>query len=114
MNIIYWCMSFSLATIATDRLRDHLHTHTHAYTNHGAYCPIYVCSCSSAVEYILRDERQRERLSISSIPRPFPRRVIRAPVPWSDTYKTNHSWCQQNLYTVNSIMYQLKKLWMNK
>ncbi|XP_060776842.1 dynein axonemal heavy chain 3 [Neoarius graeffei] len=65
------------------------------------------------VEYILRDERQRERLSISSIPRPFPRRVIRAPVPWSDTYKTNHSWCQQNLYTVNPIMYQLKKLWMN-
>ncbi|XP_058254502.1 dynein axonemal heavy chain 3 [Hemibagrus wyckioides] len=67
----------------------------------------------SIVDYILMDEQQRKRLSISSIPRPFPQRVICAPVPWSDSYRHAHTWCTQNLFTLNPIMQQLQQLWIN-
>uniref|UniRef100_A0A8B9DQE6 Dynein axonemal heavy chain 3 n=1 Tax=Anser cygnoides TaxID=8845 RepID=A0A8B9DQE6_ANSCY len=39
------------------------------------------------VDYILMDPAERERLLIRSTPRPFPQRVIRAPVPWHSSYE---------------------------
>ncbi|TSO57256.1 Dynein heavy chain 3, axonemal [Bagarius yarrelli] len=40
--------------------------------------------------------------------------MIRAPVPWSHTYRHAHSWCTQHLFMHNPIMHQLQELWINK
>ncbi|KAB5587265.1 hypothetical protein PHYPO_G00011210 [Pangasianodon hypophthalmus] len=67
----------------------------------------------SIVDYILMDEQQRKRLSISSVPRPFPQRVIRAPLPWSRAYRHAHDCCTQHLFTVNPIMHHLQEIWIS-
>uniref|UniRef100_A0A8C4DY39 Dynein axonemal heavy chain 3 n=1 Tax=Dicentrarchus labrax TaxID=13489 RepID=A0A8C4DY39_DICLA len=67
----------------------------------------------SIVDYILMDPSERQRLSISSIPKPFPRRVIRAPVPWATSYKEAHKWQSQHLFTVSPIMVLLQDVWLN-
>ncbi|XP_062847578.1 dynein axonemal heavy chain 3 [Trichomycterus rosablanca] len=67
----------------------------------------------SIVDYILEDHKERERLSISSVPRSFPRRVIRAPVPWNQNYRDAHIWNTQHLFTVNPMMLHLQELWIN-
>ncbi|XP_046888652.1 dynein axonemal heavy chain 3 [Hypomesus transpacificus] len=67
----------------------------------------------SIVDYILKDPSERQRLVISSIPRPFPRRVIRGPVPWGCSYREAHVWQSQHLFTVNHMMVLLQDLWLN-
>ncbi|XP_062848413.1 dynein axonemal heavy chain 3-like [Trichomycterus rosablanca] len=67
----------------------------------------------SIVDYILEDHKERERLSISSVPRSFPQRVIRAPVPWNQNYRDAHIWNTQHLFTVNPMMLHLQELWIN-
>ncbi|XP_035537407.1 dynein heavy chain 3, axonemal [Morone saxatilis] len=67
----------------------------------------------SIVDYILMDPSERQRLSISSIPEPFPRRVIRAPVPWATSYKEAHMWQSQHLFTISPIMVLLQDVWLN-
>ncbi|KAK2870454.1 hypothetical protein Q8A67_024846 [Cirrhinus molitorella] len=66
------------------------------------------------VDYILLDPAERERLSISAVPQPFPSRVIRAPVPWSESYREAHIWQTENLYTVNPMMLHVQDLWINR
>ncbi|GAA6232467.1 dynein heavy chain 3, axonemal [Lates japonicus] len=67
----------------------------------------------SIVDYILMDPSERQRLSISGIPKPFPRRVIRAPVPWATSYREAHVWQSQHLFTVSHIMILLQDVWLN-
>uniref|UniRef100_A0A3P8TPE1 Uncharacterized protein n=1 Tax=Amphiprion percula TaxID=161767 RepID=A0A3P8TPE1_AMPPE len=64
----------------------------------------YLSLKKSIVDYILMDPSERQRLSIHSIPRPFPRRVIRAPVPWTTSYRDAHMWQSEHLYTITPIM----------
>ncbi|XP_066834006.1 dynein axonemal heavy chain 3 isoform X6 [Anser cygnoides] len=66
------------------------------------------------VDYILMDPAERERLLIRSTPRPFPQRVIRAPVPWHSSYEEAKSWNENNLFTVNPLMYTLQQLWLSE
>ncbi|XP_035261919.1 dynein heavy chain 3, axonemal [Anguilla anguilla] len=74
---------------------------------------IYNCSLrKSIVDYILKDPSERQRLSISNVPRPFPRRVIRGPVPWASSYKEAQSWQTQHLFTINPMMLHLQDLWL--
>ncbi|KAF3833726.1 hypothetical protein F7725_024930 [Dissostichus mawsoni] len=68
----------------------------------------------SIVDYILMDPSELQRLSISSIPKPFPRRVIRPPVPWAASYKETHIWQSQHLFTVSQIMVLLQDVWLNR
>ncbi|KAK1880668.1 Dynein heavy chain 3 axonemal [Dissostichus eleginoides] len=68
----------------------------------------------SIVDYILMDPSELQRLSISSIPKPFPRRVIRPPVPWAASYKETHMWQSQHLFTVSQIMVLLQDVWLNR
>ncbi|KAL7390222.1 hypothetical protein ABVT39_017308 [Epinephelus coioides] len=68
----------------------------------------------SIVDYILMDPAERQRLSISSVPKPFPRRVICAPVPWETTYKEARMWQSQHLFTVNPIMVLLQNVWLSR
>ncbi|XP_061847983.1 dynein axonemal heavy chain 3 [Colius striatus] len=66
------------------------------------------------VDYILMDPAERERLSIESAPRPFPQRVVRAPVPWHSSYEEVKSWNERNLFIVNSLMPTLQQLWLSE
>ncbi|XP_010001540.1 PREDICTED: dynein heavy chain 3, axonemal [Chaetura pelagica] len=68
----------------------------------------------STVDYILLDPAERERLFIGSTPRPFPQRVVRAPVPWHKSYKEVKSWGERNLFIVNPLMPTLQKLWFSE
>ncbi|XP_031243962.1 dynein heavy chain 3, axonemal [Mastomys coucha] len=65
----------------------------------------------SIVDYILMDPMEKKRLFIKSIPRLFPHRVIRAPVPWHNIYQSAKKWNEEHLHTVNPMMYNLKELW---
>ncbi|XP_028284148.1 dynein heavy chain 3, axonemal [Parambassis ranga] len=65
------------------------------------------------VDYILMDPSECQRLSINSIPKPFPRRVIRAPVPWAHSYRKAHMWLSKHLFAVTHIMVLLQDLWLN-
>lgn len=60
------------------------------------------------------DPSERQRLSISGIPKPFPRRVIRAPVPWATSFREAHIWQSQHLFTVSQIMVLLQDIWLNR
>ncbi|KAG7500858.1 dynein heavy chain 3, axonemal [Solea senegalensis] len=72
----------------------------------------YYCSIKKGiVDYVLTDSLECQRLSISSIPQPFPRRVIRAPVPWSATYRKIRKWQSHHLFAVNHIMIMLEDIW---
>ncbi|KAM6320279.1 dynein axonemal heavy chain 3 [Podargus strigoides] len=66
------------------------------------------------VDYILMDPAERERLFISSTPRPFPRRVVRAPIPWHSSYKEAKSWNERHLFVVNPLMVTLQQLWLSE
>ncbi|XP_074409026.1 dynein axonemal heavy chain 3 isoform X4 [Zonotrichia albicollis] len=66
------------------------------------------------VDYILLDPAERKRLSIQSTPRPFPRRIICAPVPWHSSYEESKSWNESNLFIVNSMMPVLQELWLSQ
>ncbi|XP_071616680.1 dynein axonemal heavy chain 3 [Heliangelus exortis] len=74
----------------------------------------YIISIMKAtVDYILLDPEERERLSIGSTPRPFPLRVVRAPIPWHKSYKAMKSWNEKNLFIVNPVMLTLQQLWFS-
>uniref|UniRef100_A0A663N975 Dynein axonemal heavy chain 3 n=1 Tax=Athene cunicularia TaxID=194338 RepID=A0A663N975_ATHCN len=66
------------------------------------------------VDYILMDPAERERLFIGSTPRPFPQRVVRAPVPWHSSYEEVKSWNEKNLFVVNPLMPTLQQLWLSQ
>ncbi|XP_037363374.1 dynein axonemal heavy chain 3 isoform X2 [Talpa occidentalis] len=71
----------------------------------------YSSLMKSTVDYILMDPMERKRLFIENIPREFPQRVIRAPVPWHTVYKQAKKWNEEHLHTVNPMMLRLKELW---
>jgi dynein heavy chain len=66
------------------------------------------------VDYILMDPMERKRLFIESIPRVFPLRVIRAPVPWHNVYQNAKKWNEEHLHIVNPMMLNLKELWFSE
>ncbi|XP_038676444.1 dynein heavy chain 3, axonemal isoform X3 [Scyliorhinus canicula] len=66
------------------------------------------------VNYILKDPSERMRLFVSSVPRPFPQRVIRAPVPWHSAYGQAKVWNESHLFVVNPMMSLLQEFWYTK
>ncbi|XP_030068202.1 dynein axonemal heavy chain 3 [Microcaecilia unicolor] len=66
------------------------------------------------VDYILKDPEEKERLFIDNVPRSFPLRIIRAPVPWHGTYLEVKIWNETHLFTVNPMMLHLQHLWFTK
>ncbi|NWU12959.1 DYH3 protein, partial [Cephalopterus ornatus] len=74
----------------------------------------YISLMKSIVDYVLMDPAERERLSIRSTPRPFPRRVVCAPVPWHSSYGEMKTWNERNLFVVNSLMLTLQELWLSE
>ncbi|XP_029805794.1 dynein heavy chain 3, axonemal [Suricata suricatta] len=74
----------------------------------------YSSLMKSIVDYILMDPTERKRLFIKNIPRMFPQRVIRAPVPWHSVYRNAKKWNEEHLHTVNPMMLSLKELWFTE
>uniref|UniRef100_A0ACB8FMI3 Uncharacterized protein n=1 Tax=Sphaerodactylus townsendi TaxID=933632 RepID=A0ACB8FMI3_9SAUR len=68
----------------------------------------------NVVDYILMDPGERKRLFIRNIPRSFPQRVIRAPVPWHFVYKETKKWNEEHLFTVNPMMLAVQHLWFTE
>ncbi|KAJ3608419.1 hypothetical protein NHX12_025466, partial [Muraenolepis orangiensis] len=74
---------------------------------------VYVHSLKkSIVDYILIDWSERQRVGISSLPRRFPRRVVRSPVPWRASYREAHALQSQHLYTTNPAVALLQATWV--
>ncbi|XP_065540385.1 dynein axonemal heavy chain 3 [Lathamus discolor] len=74
----------------------------------------YINLMKAIVDYILMDPAEKERLLIGSTPRPFPQRVVRAPVPWHSSYIEAKSWNERNLFVVNPLMPTLQQLWLSQ
>uniref|UniRef100_A0A4W3IE76 Dynein heavy chain linker domain-containing protein n=1 Tax=Callorhinchus milii TaxID=7868 RepID=A0A4W3IE76_CALMI len=68
----------------------------------------------SIVDYILKDPSERMRLFVCCIPRSFPRRIIRAPVPWHQTYNEAKTWNGYHLFSINPTMLYLQDLWFSQ
>lgn len=66
------------------------------------------------VDYILRDSNELKRLKIGSVPRVFPQKFIRAPIPWHDSMREAFNAQAQQLFITNRIMSELQLLWENK
>nr|KAG5713480.1 hypothetical protein BaRGS_025028 [Batillaria attramentaria] len=71
-------------------------------------------SRKAIVDYVLKDPAERERVHIKWTPKPFPQRVVRAPVPWHDTYTSRKSFNESHLFITNPIMLQLQNLWFDQ
>lgn len=69
---------------------------------------------SVTVDYVLMDPAERKRLFIESVPRAFPQRVIRGPVPWHPTYQHARKWNREHLHTVNPMTLRLEELWFSE
>lgn len=68
----------------------------------------------SIVDYILMDPGERQRLHIKEIPKPFPQRTVRAPVPWHNTYCSAKEYCAKNVFTTNPVMMKIQNLWYDR
>uniref|UniRef100_A0A3B5L0R2 Uncharacterized protein n=1 Tax=Xiphophorus couchianus TaxID=32473 RepID=A0A3B5L0R2_9TELE len=68
----------------------------------------------SLVDYILMDPSEGQRLTINNIPKPFPRRVIRPPVPWAVSYRDAKLWQMQHLFNVCPFMGLLQQIWIER
>ncbi|XP_061175178.1 dynein axonemal heavy chain 3-like [Saccostrea echinata] len=66
------------------------------------------------VDYILKDPKEKERLHIKWTPLPFPQRIIRAPVPWHETYRERKDYNTNHLFITNAIMQELQNIWFDQ
>ncbi|CAB4069328.1 DNAH [Lepeophtheirus salmonis] len=70
----------------------------------------------SIVNYILLDPKERKRLKISMAPpsgvlSSSCKFIIRAPVPWHQSYIISKQYCRHNLFITNPIMQRIKVIW---
>ncbi|KAI6653735.1 Dynein heavy chain 3, axonemal-like [Oopsacas minuta] len=66
------------------------------------------------VDYILLDPCEMSRLGIKYVPKPFPQRVIRAPVPWHNQLTQSKSKIDTHLFLTNPVVTRIQNLWDNK
>lgn len=69
---------------------------------------------TAIVNYVLMDAQELARLKIASFPRAFPQQVIRAPIPWHESFAKAKEAQSQQLFIANMVMQQLQKLWHDK
>lgn len=66
------------------------------------------------VDYILQDSAEMARLRIAAVPQAFPRRTLRAPIPWHSCMEQVREAQSHQLFTTNTTMRQLQQLWHSK
>jgi len=64
----------------------------------------------SILNYILLDDKEKERLNIKKIPKVFEPRISRAPVPWHDDLKNIKQIINETLFITNPIMLEISKI----
>ncbi|XP_052264555.1 dynein axonemal heavy chain 3-like isoform X1 [Dreissena polymorpha] len=68
----------------------------------------------SIVDYILKDPEEKARVHIGTVPKSFPQRIIRAPVPWHETFLQLKEHNRQHLFITNPIMQHLQNIWFDQ
>ncbi|XP_057310450.1 dynein axonemal heavy chain 3-like isoform X2 [Hydractinia symbiolongicarpus] len=71
-------------------------------------------SRKAIVDYILRDEKERKRLFIKAIPKPYYVKCYRSPVPWHDRFKTVKEYIHKHLFITNPLTTSLQNLWYER
>ena len=66
------------------------------------------------VDYILIDESERERLTITECPMYYQPTTIRAPVPWRNSYEIAQQFCISNLHITSKHIRELQNLWFSQ
>lgn len=66
------------------------------------------------IDYVLKDSSELRRLKIGAIPRNFPLKIIRAPVPWCDSMNQAREGQSVQLFITNTVMIELQNLWHTK
>lgn len=64
--------------------------------------------------YHCRDSAEMARLRIAAVPQAFPRRTLRAPIPWHSCMEQVREAQSHQLFTTNTTMRQLQQLWHSK
>lgn len=64
----------------------------------------------SILNYVLLDEKEKERLNIKKVPKVFTPRISRAPVPWHDELIETKKIINENLFITNPIMLEISKI----
>jgi dynein heavy chain len=67
--------------------------------------------CKAMLDYILLDPEERKRLKIHNFPAEYPAIVIRAPIPWHNTFVISSHVLHHRLFIVNPILLSLRDLW---
>lgn len=68
----------------------------------------------AAVDYILLDPTERARLRIHFVPRVSVSLVVRAPVPWHETFLSSKEMQLHQLFITSRVMEHIQLLWWNK
>lgn len=66
------------------------------------------------LHYILKDPKELKRLRIQQIPCDYPVLVVRAPVPWHNTFCVSQQLMEKHFYNGNIVVLQIRDLWENK
>ena len=66
------------------------------------------------VDYILIDQSERERLTITECPEYYQPITIRAPVPWRNSYEEAQQFCVANLHITSKHIRELQNLWFSE
>lgn len=78
----------------------------------------------AVLEYILLDEGSRRRLNIMTavaeggpafpMADDYSPAVVRAPVPWHQSYIVAKQFCRHNLFVTNPLVVRLNRIWINR
>ena len=75
----------------------------------------YVEASKKAVlNYIMLDPEEKERLKILVLPKVWSPLVVRAPVPWHQSFLQARQYCRHNLFALNVVMNKLNALWWRR
>jgi dynein heavy chain len=66
------------------------------------------------LHYILKDPKERKRLNIVRIPRDYPVLVVRAPVPWHNSFCVSQQLLEKHFYISNIVVLEIRDLWESK
>lgn len=63
------------------------------------------------LQYILKDPKERKRLRITRIRRDYPILIVRAPVPWHNSFCVSQQLMEKHFYNGNMVVLEIRDLW---
>ncbi|XP_023329300.1 dynein heavy chain 3, axonemal [Eurytemora carolleeae] len=71
-------------------------------------------SRKAILDYLLLDPQEQRRLEIQNVAQSWTPLVVRAPVPWHQTYLQANQFCRHNLFTLNTVLEKINNLWWRR